>query len=397
MGFEEILTANRGKRKTKEEIEAELKTIHGRIREKSDLFLENVKGIDKSIFRSTNSVISCLDALKGKFIDHIRCAKIVEKYADSGLAYWVASGIQNSKDLANTSKETLLDFYDSDDVFELTETYNVDKRVPMFNIMARFVKFDGLDTGGLINTLKLYSSEKVAEIINSSDGKNFTNHIFFTLAEYKKDIILSTKIADFIKKYHKNEGIEEACKCMHLILEENRIKEDVEDEKINNVIEIFEKYAGTDCEKVIFPEINKKWDETNIFQKAVDVLEEFKDEELYNKSIRSPGGDYITKVVFNENYFTVYNQISDKDVKNKIDYTDLTTTVNAYKFVLSIHNNKSQNQISQLEDGFFKIMNEKIASKDSLDDKLNILKKWGKDVYKQMIKSSDQLRYVNGA
>ena len=93
-------------------------------------------------------------------------------------------------------------------------------------------------------------------------------------------------------------------------------------------------------------------------------------------------------------YIDIYSNVLNADVRNHLSEDILDPILKTYNTILNLYRKKPEENQEMVKKGFFKIMNDQIASKDNLKDKLDILNQWNSAVYKTVIANSDNLMFI---
>jgi hypothetical protein len=99
---------------------------------------------------------------------------------------------------------------------------------------------------------------------------------------------------------------------------------------------------------------------------------------------------------FAPSYDNIIKNIADETFRKQLTELDLKPVFQAYSTIILLHENRSDDDKQKLVDGFYRIMNEKIASSDSTKSKIKILTRWAQESCIAVKKNSENLRYVNG-
>jgi hypothetical protein len=321
----------------------------------------------------------------------VRYAEIIERFAETlsvqNIYVSLATSVCNERKLLNE----ILELYDSDNLFKIKNSYDD------VQVLDRI--FGRLNNSYYYNTeidkdtklVEIVSLDEVIKTLNALNDLDLTRAIL-DVVENTSDKDLSIRTAQLCYKYRNSNLRVSLGRSIEALSGFKYLKEDKK-RLLNASINVLNKYFRTGHES----DINRCiWAQRNceIPKQLIYGLEELNEEETFQKILKSADPYKLINSFLTKPYSTLQWAITNKDVRARISTTDLARVSRAYKVTMNLHDNKSQDQISQLEDGFYRIMNEKIASKDSLKDKLDILKRWSSEVYKSITLNSDNLKYV---
>jgi hypothetical protein len=391
-----ILSAQ--EKKEIENVEKELKTTLENIITKTTDFYDKKdephKARESELILNNIYTNSLLKDLQHKEII-LDCMKFIEKFSEKDGVSDLICGIRNLKYNSNlynikniASEETVetINLYGNNTHFIL----NFIGDIIANNHFNTFDKIkDILYSEELVENLSFFEKDSI-----SKDNKRTIRNSITDIAIYTQNKDLMILSSKFLANFHENKQFRNVCYLIQNIL----IKHDKSCvEELKDVINIFDKYDGSNIEVDIHDIINKKFEYIGDLDEIKIPLKTLLEDRTYSQLVKSNNVKYKLNFIFDNKYQKIYSNILDDDVKNNLSEDNITSVLKAYETVTNLHDDKSEDSQEKVKEGFFRIMNNKIASKDSLKDKLDIMKRWSSEVYKQMVKNRNELRYVYGS
>jgi hypothetical protein len=402
--------------------------IHEQIIERYQEFLDRTMSDERNInyhqFHRDNSQLYDELHATPKFIDSciktirkradtktaIQYINIIKKYSNHYNGEHIANRLSKCAKEKNSHSKEIAEIYNSFGFYKASINYNdlIIKEILKTIIPSKdnhIVKtHNWMETMSLRNTINhINETEQKQPIKDSHVAIYHASHI--SQIAYDHGTEFSTKVIDFLRKYSKNN---------ERVWNVSGVINFLGDTKLNDqFMRVLNKYdklnlsdiiaEDLDVYEIINPmkrtEFKTYVNRTHVREYKLDkltkVLVELDDNESYKFISQSPDSEGILRSLINRDQDIIQKNILNVDLKYTLNIRDTTHVKRAYTLMMNLHKDKSDDAKKELEDGFFRIMNEKLTQGESNYDKINILKRWGTQVCTQLKKNGNELRYVH--